>query len=303
MAGFGINPDFNWTRFGGNALQDIGVGLTQSPTLATGFGRGAQIGQAQQPYRDATARLADEDAAKQKAIADQTALRAKYADFFTQQGSPDIAKGIADGILDPGEEYIKAITPKAPAAPIKVGAGETLVDPASYETLYTGPQSTDPKDAFNFEKDLAGQYNQMPPVKVYEEVKAGYERVRTSAVADSGAGDVGVVYGFMKMLDPGSVVREGEFATAEQTAGIPQQIVGLYNKLISGERLTPEQRQQFVTMADGLYAEAGANLNDINTQFSTRAGAWEVDPNRFIRQPEAFQPLTLQDAKTKYGLE
>jgi hypothetical protein len=56
----GLNPQFDWTRFGGNMLQDIGVGLTQSPTLATGFGRGAQINQAQQPYRDQMATLEEE---------------------------------------------------------------------------------------------------------------------------------------------------------------------------------------------------------------------------------------------------
>lgn len=48
----GLNPNFDWTRYAGNALQDIGVGLTQAPTVWGGIGRGAQINQAQQPYRD-----------------------------------------------------------------------------------------------------------------------------------------------------------------------------------------------------------------------------------------------------------
>jgi hypothetical protein len=60
MAGLGINPAFNWQRFGGNALQDIGVGLTQAPNVWGGLGRGAQINQAQQPYRDQMATLEEE---------------------------------------------------------------------------------------------------------------------------------------------------------------------------------------------------------------------------------------------------
>jgi hypothetical protein len=60
MAGLGINPAFNWQRFGGNALQDIGVGLTQAPNVWGGIGRGAQINQAQQPYRDQMATLEEE---------------------------------------------------------------------------------------------------------------------------------------------------------------------------------------------------------------------------------------------------
>jgi hypothetical protein len=54
------NPNFNWMRFGGNALQDIGVGLTQSPTVFGGLARGAQLSQANQPYRDQQAALEEE---------------------------------------------------------------------------------------------------------------------------------------------------------------------------------------------------------------------------------------------------
>lgn len=55
-----INPQFDWRRFGGNALQDIGVGLTQSPTVFGGLARGAQLNQANQPYRDQQATLEEE---------------------------------------------------------------------------------------------------------------------------------------------------------------------------------------------------------------------------------------------------
>jgi hypothetical protein len=36
----------------------------------------------------------------------------------------------------------------------------------------------------------------------------------------------------MKMLDPTSVVREGEFATAQNAASIPIKIVNMYNKAL-----------------------------------------------------------------------
>lgn len=103
---FAPNPNFNWTRFGGNALQDIGVGLTQAPTISGGIGRGTQINQAQQPARDAAARLEAEDAAKQKAIADQAANRAKYADMFQTQGAaPLLIDMVRNGDADPAAVY------------------------------------------------------------------------------------------------------------------------------------------------------------------------------------------------------
>jgi hypothetical protein len=90
--------------------------------------------------------------------------------------------------------------------------------------------------------------------KVYQEVKSSYGRIL--AAEDSGAGDIGLIYGYMKMLDPASVVREGEFATAENTAGIDNKLRNMYNKVLTGQRLTPEQRKMFTGQAGKLYKSA-----------------------------------------------
>lgn len=60
----------------------------------------------------------------------------------------------------------------------------------------------------------------------------------------------------MKMLDPGSVVREGEFATAQNAAGVPERIQNAYNKVLSGERLSASQRNAFKGQAGKLYTTA-----------------------------------------------
>lgn len=146
----------------------------------------------------------------------------------------------------------------------------------------------DPGKAFDYEKDLYSQYRTGEPVKTYSDVRNSYERVRTSAAADTPQGDLGLVYGFMKMLDPTSVVREGEFATAEQTAGLPQTVVNIYNKLLSGERLGVDQRQQFAKMAGDLYKETASNLGAYNDQFTPRLQQWRVDPARVLLAPETY---------------
>ena len=60
----------------------------------------------------------------------------------------------------------------------------------------------------------------------------------------------------MKMLDPGSVVREGEFANAQNSAGVPDRIRSRYNNVLSGERLAENTRQDFIQTAQGLYSNA-----------------------------------------------
>lgn len=51
----------------------------------------------------------------------------------------------------------------------------------------------------------------------------------------------------MKILDPNSVVRETEFANAEQAQGTLQRVFNIPSKFIKGTRLTQEGRQYWHT--------------------------------------------------------
>ena len=88
---------------------------------------------------------------------------------------------------------------------------------------------------------------------VFVKTQDAFWRVVTSADRGTAAGDLAMVFNFMKTLDPGSVVRESEFATAQNSAGIPDRLRAQYNKMLRGERLAPDTRQDFLTTASGLY--------------------------------------------------
>lgn len=102
------------------------------------------------------------------------------------------------------------------------------------------------------ETKFRNEYNNQ--TKPYQEVKSAYGRVLSSE--DTAVGDLSLIFGYMKMLDPGSVVREGEFATAQNAAGVPERIMNIYNKVASGQRLSPSQRESFKGQAKGLYNSA-----------------------------------------------
>jgi hypothetical protein len=97
------------------------------------------------------------------------------------------------------------------------------------------------------------EYNDQ--TKPFQEVKSAYGRVLSSE--DTAVGDLSLIFGYMKMLDPGSVVREGEFATAQNATGVPERIQNIYNKVVSGERLNASQRNSFKGQAKKLYESAG----------------------------------------------
>lgn len=115
--------------------------------------------------------------------------------------------------------------------------------------------------------------------KQYTDVRDAYGRIQVSAKNPSAAGDMSLIFNYMKMLDPGSTVREGEFATAEQATGIPQRLVNYYNKAVSGERLNPEQRNDFVNRAGGLFNRQNQTYLATKRNYEGLANKFGFDPS------------------------
>lgn len=155
--------------------------------------------------------------------------------------------------------------------------------------------------SFDRERDTRKDYGAEPDVKTYQDVRNAYERVRASAETDSGPGDIGLIFNFMKMLDPGSVVREGEFATAQNAGGVAERVRNLYNSLLEGERLSPSMRGQFVSAADKLYGETSQNLDAVNERYGKIATDWNIDSSRVLIQPEQYEPLKLGETREYDG--
>jgi hypothetical protein len=63
------------------------------------------------------------------------------------------------------------------------------------------------------------------------------------------ANDIATVYNYMKVLDPTSVVREGEYATAQNAGSIPERWRNAYNKAIDGEFLSESMRSEMLESA------------------------------------------------------
>ena len=93
-----------------------------------------------------------------------------------------------------------------------------------------------------------------PDIKDFIQVRDGYERVETGAGRDDAQGDLALLFGYMKLLDPNSVVRETEFANAEEAQGTLQRFFNIPSKFIRGTRLTAEARKHFADAAQDLYA-------------------------------------------------
>lgn len=88
--------------------------------------------------------------------------------------------------------------------------------------------------------------------KNFRATNEAVKKIEDSGKRKTAQSDMSMIFQFMKILDPGSTVREGEFANAQQTAGLPGRIVNLYNQAWEGTRLNDTQRKNFLTEARGL---------------------------------------------------
>lgn len=132
----------------------------------------------------------------------------------------------------------------------------------------------------------------LPTTKATQEVVSGYQKILGAAENPSAAGDLSLIYGFMKMNDPGSTVREGEFATAQNATGIPEQLRNIYNKAISGERLGDAQRKDFISQAHNLYSAQAKIQDGVDKQYvalGQRAGLKPEDVLIGFSMPEGSQ--------------
>ena len=128
------------------------------------------------------------------------------------------------------------------------------------------------KEAQSLASELRKERAGLPTTKATQEVVAAYGRVQEAAKNPSAAGDLALIFNYMKMLDPGSTVREGEFANAQNAGGIPDRVQSYYNSLLNGERLSPDQRADFLNKASGQYKSQMNVQRRVDDQYSTLAG-------------------------------
>lgn len=141
----------------------------------------------------------------------------------------------------------------------------------------------DPQKAFDNEKKLREEM--VSRNKLYNEMGQTYRKIEESSKLGTGTGDVALIFGFMKMLDPGSVVRETEFATARDTAGLFEKLQVLSEKVKNGETLSERQRKEFTDLASKYYAAAQEKADKDRATISTVVKNYGLNPENVFTDP------------------
>jgi hypothetical protein len=204
---------------------------------------------------------------------------------------PEYVAGI-DKVLGVGGEAAEAVSPLGKIAQdIKNGLlPQSVLDAAILVDAKAAEDGLSLQQKIEEEARLRNEYSKR--TENLSAAERNFSIIQTSAADDSGAGDIALVTSFMKMLDPGSVVRETEFATAANAGGLLGRLSSIADRVESGKFLSAQQRADFERLA-GEYLNA-AKEQEVNVQagYQRIVEGYGLDPVNVFGARAATAPIT-----------
>lgn len=124
----------------------------------------------------------------------------------------------------------------------------------------------------------------------FSEVRNEFGRIQQMSNRRDAAGDLALVVSFTKMLDPGSVAREGEVALTQSAASALAQAQNFLPRLQQGNTLLPDDvRAQLLSAAQQMYGVYEGAYNRLGQSYYQSALEYGFEPRRVMR---GYQPPT-----------
>ena len=138
------------------------------------------------------------------------------------------------------------------------------------------------KNSREGQSELRKEWVGLQETKDFQSISRSLDTLISASEKPSGPSDLAMVFSFMKMLDPGSVVRESEYRTAadaratltrvesslnEKGILIPSAIVQMLQRMETGATLLPAQRAQMVEIAKEQYLSGQERMLESADQY------------------------------------
>jgi hypothetical protein len=133
-------------------------------------------------------------------------------------------------------------------------------------------------------------------------MKSAYGQVLEGLKKANAIGDLAAATKIMKLLDPGSVVRESELALAMQAGGLLDRVANYATNIKEGTKLSPAQRKEFAALSDALFSVSLNAFNEKRGQYSNLAEEYGFDTKRVIGS-EPNIPGLQKPAETGLSLQ
>lgn len=116
--------------------------------------------------------------------------------------------------------------------------------------------------------DLRTDLNQLG----FNDIRSGFNTVKEFVSRPSGVSDYALTIAFLKILDPGSVVREGEVAALNRTTALAGTLKAQMRNVLTGDGVLAEStRRTIADLAQARYAAAAQEATAIEQQYKQAA--------------------------------
>lgn len=194
-----------------------------------------------------------------------------------EESKPESLKIIGAAFGEGSPEYVKALR--------NLATKTSTHQPGTTVSVNTGQKG------FDNTLKLRGDFRSEPVYKAHQDTESAHKQISSALKMGSPASDLAAATKIMKILDPGSVVRESELAMAMKAVGLEDKIVNAIPMLLSGQKLTPTQRADFQKLADSLYEQSANQYNDKRKEYGGIAARNELNTLDVIG-PEGVRPKT-----------
>jgi murein DD-endopeptidase MepM/ murein hydrolase activator NlpD len=166
----------------------------------------------------------------------------------------------------------------------------------------TGQEETEEK--FDQVVKLQSQYKDLS--KEVRTLEEGFAYAKTFDIyTDNAYDDDSLIFSYVKVLDPGSVVREGEYDIRKNATTLYNQIANKFDLAIKGEGMFgPEQRQKIIDTMNSIY-ESKRKLYDSELEDAVKVGeAFDIAPDLYLSyMPGDWMTSEMIETETTTGLD
>lgn len=207
-----------------------------------------------------------------------------YEDFIRRKSE------LARAPQEPPASPIAALEARANAAGLAPGSEERRLFMLRGGAPVEAPK---PADTFDQAGKLRDDFRAEPAFKVFSDVQDAAKRIGMFYQNPGAVSDYGLAVAFAKIVDPGSVAREGEVAAVQGSGALSQSMKQSLVNAINGEgALPPQMREEIVRLAEGFYKEQAEKYQQTYNEYRGRAERFGIDPRDAL--PDPLQSLSLR---------
>ena len=191
----------------------------------------------------------------------------RYAKLYSGKTSEETGE-----LYPPNTTYADLSPKDASKALGDVEAAKLEIEVASQTATFNSPGAK-----IKYASDLGARYDRQIKDSGYVEMKQNFEKMQKSVGQESPIGDVAAATQIMKLLDPGSVVRESELKVAMKSNGLLDRLIAFIPNTFTGEILTAPQRKEFLGLAKEFYLVSEKYKQDLDGRYSKLGDKHNLD--------------------------